>query len=89
MFACREDEQESTGFIQFELLYGRTVRGPMQILKQLWTKELMFVAGIKAYMDVQIREQLTTKPKEELRAKMKEYSKKNHRKHRKDNHGIA
>ena len=24
----------------FELLYGRTVRGPLQILKELWTKEI-------------------------------------------------
>ena len=33
----REVPQASTGFSPFELLYGRTVRGPMQILKELWT----------------------------------------------------
>jgi hypothetical protein len=27
------------GFSPFELLYGRTVRGPMTILKELWTEE--------------------------------------------------
>ena len=40
LFAYREVPQESTGFAPFELLYGRTVRGPMRILKELWTKEV-------------------------------------------------
>ena len=39
LFAHREVPQEATGFSPFELLYGRTVRGPVQILKELWTKE--------------------------------------------------
>ena len=39
LFAYREVPQESTGFAPFELLYGRTVRGPMQILQEVWTKE--------------------------------------------------
>ena len=40
LFAYREVPQESTGFAPFELLYGCTVRGPMRILKELWTKEV-------------------------------------------------
>ena len=40
LFAYREVPQESTGFSPFELLYGRAVRGPMLILKELWTKEV-------------------------------------------------
>ena len=40
LFAYREVPQESTGFSPFELLYGRAVRGPMTILKELWTKEV-------------------------------------------------
>ena len=36
LFTYREVPQSSTGFSPFELLYGRTVRGPMQILKELW-----------------------------------------------------
>ena len=39
LFAYREVPQESTGFSPFELLYGRTVRGPMAILRELWTRE--------------------------------------------------
>ena len=39
LFAYREVPQEATGFSPFELLYGRTVRGPVQILKKLWTGE--------------------------------------------------
>ena len=37
LFAIRESPQESLGFSPFELLYGRKVRGPMSILKELWT----------------------------------------------------
>ena len=40
LFAYREAKQESLGFSPFELLYGRTVRGPMEILRTLWTKDL-------------------------------------------------
>lgn len=40
LFAYREAPQESLGFPPFELLYGRTVRGPMDILKDLWTGEI-------------------------------------------------
>jgi hypothetical protein len=39
LFAYRETPQESLGFAPFELIYGRTVRGPMAILKDLWTKQ--------------------------------------------------
>ena len=39
LFAYREVKQESMGFSPFELLYGRTVRGPMRILRELLTDE--------------------------------------------------
>ena len=39
LFAYRDVPQESTGFAPFELLFGWTVRGPMQNLRQLWTKD--------------------------------------------------
>ena len=39
LFAYREVPQASTGFSPFELLYGRTVRGPLKILKELWAGE--------------------------------------------------
>ena len=35
LFAFDEVAQESTGFSSFELLYGRAVRSPMLILKEL------------------------------------------------------
>ena len=40
LFAYREVPQKSTGFSPFQLLYGRSVRGPGTILKVLWTKEV-------------------------------------------------
>ena len=39
LFAYREVPQESLNFSPFELLYGRSVRGPMSILKEIWTKQ--------------------------------------------------
>ena len=39
LFAYREAPQESLGFAPFEMLYGRRVKGPLQILRQLWTRE--------------------------------------------------
>ena len=37
LFAYRSAPQETTGFAPFELLYGRTLRGPLDIIKELWT----------------------------------------------------
>ena len=39
LFAYREAPQDSLGFSPFELLYGRTLRGPLSILRELWTNE--------------------------------------------------
>ena len=36
LFAYREAPQESTGFSPFELLYGREVRGPLDVIKEEW-----------------------------------------------------
>ena len=40
LFAYREVPHEATGYSPFELMYGRTVRGPMSILKELWAEEI-------------------------------------------------
>ncbi|XP_074609412.1 uncharacterized protein LOC141863662 [Acropora palmata] len=59
LFAYREVAQESTGFSPFELLYGRAVRGPMFILKELWTKELEVPEVKNSYQYVfELREKL-------------------------------
>jgi hypothetical protein len=39
LFAYREVPQASTRFSPFELLYGRGVRGPLSILRDVWTDE--------------------------------------------------
>ena len=36
LFAYKEVPQSTTGFSPFELLYGREVRGPLDILKEEW-----------------------------------------------------
>ncbi|XP_064470233.1 uncharacterized protein LOC135384984 [Ornithodoros turicata] len=38
LFAYREVPQESLAFSPFEMLYGRHVRGPLTVLKELWTR---------------------------------------------------
>ena len=40
LFAVREVPQESLGFSPFELLYGRNVRGPMAIFRELCTDKV-------------------------------------------------
>ena len=37
LFAYREVPQSSTGFSPFELLYGRSVRGPLDVIRDTWT----------------------------------------------------
>ena len=36
LFAYREVPQASTGFSPFELLYGRPVRGPLDVIRETW-----------------------------------------------------
>ena len=39
LFAIREVPQESLGVSPVKLLYGRNVKGPMAILRELWSGE--------------------------------------------------
>ena len=52
LFAVREVPQESLGFSPFELLYGRNVRGPMAILRELWSDEVNDEQVLSAYQYV-------------------------------------
>ena len=36
LFAYRDVPFESTGYSPFELLFGRTVRGPLSVIKESW-----------------------------------------------------
>ena len=36
LFAYREVPQSTTGFSPFELLYGREVRGPLDMVREEW-----------------------------------------------------
>ena len=40
LFAYRKVPQESLGFSPFELIYGWPVRGPVHVLRELWTKDI-------------------------------------------------
>ena len=59
LFAIREVPQESLGFSPFELLYGRSVRGPMAILRELWSGEVNDKQVLSTYQYViELRERL-------------------------------
>lgn len=56
LFAYREVPQASTGFSPFELVYGRNVRGPLDILKESWEASARSPESVVSYvMTVQER----------------------------------
>lgn len=57
LFAYREVPQSSTGFSPFELLYGRQVRGPLDILKEEWESKSPERQNIASYV-LKMRDQL-------------------------------
>ncbi|KAK7907616.1 hypothetical protein WMY93_016228 [Mugilogobius chulae] len=57
LFAYREVPQASTGFSPFELLYGRQVRGPLDLLKDHWEHAESEKDNIVAYV-LKMRERL-------------------------------
>ena len=50
LFAYREVPQATTGFSPFELLYGRAVRGPLDILKETWEVEKESEESVVSYI---------------------------------------
>ena len=50
LFAYREVPQESTGFSPFELLYGRDVRGPLDVLKETWVSSKRSSQDVLSYV---------------------------------------
>ena len=59
LFAYRTSKQESTGFTPFEIVTGRKVRGPMDILKAFWAKETdNEVKSVYQYV-VELKQRLT------------------------------
>ena len=76
LFAYREVPQASTVFAPFELLYGRTVRGPMRIIRHLWTGETDRSEVRSSYQYVfELRERL----EETMRIAQEELAKAQHR----------
>ena len=47
LFAFREVPVESLGFSPFELLFGRDVKGPLHLMKSLWSKDLLDLTNAK------------------------------------------
>lgn len=69
LFAYREVPQASTGFSPFELLYGRPVRGPLDVLREAWERDQQSTATNIVDYVLRMRdklEQLTTLAHENL-----------------------
>ena len=50
LFAYREVPQASTGFSPFELLYGRNVRGPLDVLRETWEASQQSEESVVSYV---------------------------------------
>ena len=57
LFAFREVPQASTGFTPFELLYGREVRGPLDVLRETWEASTKSDESVVSYV-ISMREKL-------------------------------
>ena len=73
LFAYREVPQASTGFSPFELLYGRQVRGPLDIIKETWEASHKSSESVVSYV-LGIQERLT-KLRELVKENLKEAQK--------------
>ena len=58
LFAYREVPQDSTGFSPFELLYGRAVRGPLDIVKERWEGSKKSTESVLSYI-MTVQEELS------------------------------
>ena len=50
LFAYREVPQETTGFSPFDLLYGRHIRAPLDVLKENWTGDRSSAVPLATYI---------------------------------------
>ena len=55
----REVPQESTGFSPFELLYERDVRGPLDILREMWVSSKRSSQDVLSYVML-MRDRMST-----------------------------
>ena len=66
--------QETTGFEPFELLFGRSIRGPIQNLKELWSNDQAHSVAMNSHryvLDLKERMEQTLKLiKEETQKKL-------------------
>ncbi len=57
LFAYREVPQASTGYSPFELLYGRPVRGPLDVLRETWVAQTKSSESVVSHI-LHMRERL-------------------------------
>ena len=86
IFSYREVPYVTTGFSPFELMYGRTARGPLQVVKEELTQQAVsgkLQSVVKYLLDLRERlkqcSELASKHAMTLQVKMKTYYEKNSR----------
>nr|XP_037270745.1 uncharacterized protein LOC119162962 [Rhipicephalus microplus] len=68
LFAHRKVPQASLGFSPFQLIYGRHVRGPLRVLKELWSNEVINDCAASQAIDSEaLRETFRAIVRDELR----------------------
>ena len=83
MLVLRDEVHEGHGFTPFELVYGRSTRGPMKILKELWTREEETRSEYQHMLDLQKKISETCRiAQEELEKNQKRIKKYYHQKAR-------
>lgn len=50
LFAYREKPQASKGFSPFELLYGRAIRGPLDVIREMWEADEHSNDSVMSYL---------------------------------------
>jgi transposase InsO family protein len=59
LFSYREVPSESTGYSPFELMYGRTIRGPLAVIKETWMENDPNKRNLTSYV-LEMRRKLAT-----------------------------
>ena len=74
LFAYREAQHEATGFSPFELVFGRPVRGPLDLVKEQWEEVENLPVSVAEYLSSlyqQMRDMAEIAGKKDQQAKEK------------------
>ena len=76
LFACRSAQNRNTGYSLFEIVYGRQVRGPLELLKEEWESPKKKVMNVCDWVDrlrkrLEIVHEVVNEREKDAKVKMK------------------